>query len=154
MSEAAINQVGDMLAATLIAWPALVDFNIYYDKPAEDAATAGDGEVIQIFAQAHEIGPEYMDSQTLHMTTWEIEVVTRDADAGTLGRRAMNAIAEVVRCLRKSRNEVDGHPLRRLQDLQEVNVGSTEGAGKDAAGVSIQFRADFITSRDDWTTII
>jgi hypothetical protein len=146
---AAVVQVGEMIARALAAWPPLSTFTVVYEQSAEVAAEESDGDLIRLWLVAHQLGIPPEQWTTLHLPIFEIEAVTRDADAGSLTRGGLNAIAEVVAAL-----SVDRSLGGRLQDLQEVDVGSTVPNGRNVAAPSLQIRAEFYTSRADWFTIL
>lgn len=146
---AAVTQVSDLILTTLKEWGPLQGFTIRSDQSTEEAADASEGDKINLWLVVHDFDVATQHWQVLHTPIFEAEVITRDANAGSLSRTAMNAIAEIVAAL-----SVDRTLGQVLQDLQEVDTGSTVPGGRDVTGASIQFRAEFYTSREDWFTIV
>lgn len=144
---AAVCQVGDLLQLRLEQ--ELTGFTIVSERSAEVAADESDGDVIRLFLVAHDFDNALMQGSTFHTATFEIEVVTRCDDPGSLSRAGMNAIARIIAAVAEDRS-LGGV----LHDLQEIDAASTAANGKDANGVSLQLVAQFFTSRDDWFTIV
>ena len=151
MSEriAAVVQVGDALAWVLGANENLSSFTIINDLSSDVATDETDGETVRLFLTAHSFENQHMMGQTRHVATYEIEVATRASIYGSLDRRSLNAIADIVAAIAADRT-LGG----KVEDIQEVDTASAIANGKDASGASIQFQTVFYTSRSDWSILV
>lgn len=143
------SQVGDLYAECLRDYGPLQGFAIVHEQSADEAPGEVEGDHIRIFFIGDQPDVLFGNGETYHRATFEFEVVTRSGESGTLSRDGLNAIALIVAAIAQDRS-MGG----MLSDSQEIDLGSTEANGLDANGVSIQIRAEFSTSRDDWFTLV
>lgn len=149
MSDAAVCQVSDMIADALRIWPQLSGFTVVNELTPSQSADESDGDMVRIYLVGWTPQQPPEMTQTTHLAIFEIDVVTRDSSFGSFNRNAINAIAQIVACLGEDRTFGN-----QIQDIQELDVAGTNAEGKDTAGVSIQFRAEFCTPRTDWCSLI
>jgi len=148
--DAAVIQVGQMIVERLAGWPELNHFTVCYNPSTENATSEEAGDTINVYPVDHTFEVALQQWQTLHTPIYEVEIITREPGDGTsLSNAGGNAIAHVVAAIASDRSFGN-----QLQDVQETDVGGTVANGRDANGMSIQFRAEFYTSRNDWFTIV
>lgn len=143
------SQVGALYAECLRNYEPLENFTIVHEESEDEASQSQDGDTIRVDFLGDDPRVALGQGHTDHFAIYEFTIVTRTASSGILSRDACDAIAHIIAAISADRS-MGG----RLGDTQEVDLGSTEPNGTDANGISIRFRAEFTTSRDDWFTLI
>lgn len=149
MPDTAIVKVEDALKAALEAYAPLAGQTVLVDQSIDVAVDETQMPAIVIFTTAYGVGNFEYNGQSQHNVTIEFEVISGQTVAGTISRKNQETIAHIVACLAADRT-LGG----RVQDIQEVDVASTEASGRDVAGASLQVSVIFFTPRDDWFTLV
>lgn len=149
MPDTAIAKIENALQAQLQAWPGLAGYSVQTDVNEAEAVEAGADKVIRIYTVAWNVEQSDEQWQTLHNATINFEVVQTSQATGSISRANQEAIAHIVGAIASDRS-VGG----RLQDIQEVDVASSEADGLDTDAASLQTSVLFFTSRSDWFTIV
>ncbi|MXP24814.1 hypothetical protein GRI39_01975 [Altererythrobacter indicus] len=148
MADAASSKVEDRLVATLAAYADLNDYTVQLS--VGDVPIDGD-RVIVVAAVDYRFfnGPE-PNSQTMHEMAIETEVITRNQDdeiTPDLMRAGRTALAHVVAALAADRTL--GGMLQTLEEIDQAPILKA-----DAGSISLQWQAQFFTSRTDHFTIL
>ena len=149
MSDPAITQVEDRLAAVLSAYPALSGFTVMVSESL-DIALPDDlvrGLIISTNSYRFEVSDENWN--TLHTANIEVEAIHATPNTGTISRANRAALAHVLAAIAADRTLGIG-----LHDIQEDDIAAVEPRGKDVDSASLQFTAQFFTARGDWFTIL
>jgi hypothetical protein len=143
------TQVGALIAACLAAWEPLAGFTVVHGASGEEASARADGDTIRVDFLGDDPQVAFGQGETDHRAVYDVTVVCRSNQSGTLSQDAGDAIAEIVAAIAQDRS-LGG----RVGDVQEIDLGAAEPNGVDANGISIRFRAEFTTSRADWFTLV
>ncbi len=119
------------------------------DRSREVAIEEAEGEVINVFTVGY--SQDQFDEQhsTIHTALIEVEVVSRDRSIGLIRRATHVGLAHIIGAIGKDRT-LGG----RLIDCQEIDVAPAGPSGRDVGNASLQLRAQFLTPRDDWFSIL
>lgn len=115
----------------------------------DSEGVAVEPDTITIWTSASSMDQFEEQAQTIHTTTIEIEFAKDGDRAGVLSRAIKDAAAAAHALIAADRS-LGG----RLQDMQEQDIAPTPGDGRDTASASLQYKVQFFTPRDDWTTIL
>lgn len=145
MAEHVLNQVEDRIAAVLLAWPALAGKAIGV-VGSQDIAIDELDIAIATAAYGFEVADE--NNQTLHSADIDVESITHGPAAGFIARANREVLAEALAAIAADRSLGIG-----IQDIQEIDIASADGRGRDVDASSVRFRVLWFTPRDDWFTI-
>ena len=149
MSEHALTQVEDALAAILTAYGALAGQTVLTAESADIAIEDLTLPALLITTTAYSFEVADENWQTIHTATIEVEAISKTPATATISRANRNTLAHVLAAIAANRTLGLG-----IQDIQEDDIAPVEPRGKDVDAASLQFRVQFFTSRSNWFTIV
>jgi hypothetical protein len=153
MSDHALNQVIDLIAAVISAKAELDTHTVVTDRPADEAFDEAELPAINIYAESIEFDAAYMQGHMMHTVFLNCDVLRIGDSLGQLSRRTLTDIGHIQAAIKADFNSGIGQ-LKDLQDIEEINVAPPMDTGLNISGASLQYRVTFYTPTDDPFTLI
>lgn len=143
------SKVENAIAAALEAYAPLSDWTVLVDQPLD--VSLEDGQLPALIVRT--LNTEHDNSfepgaQTLHDGRIDIEAVVAEPGVSN-AKRAKEGLAHCLAALAEDRT-LGG----MLQDLQEVDSANTDAQQRDVGAVSLQWNAQYLTSRSNWFIVL
>lgn len=144
-----VYQIADQMKAVLEAYEPLADWRVVVGQ-SEDIAEEDTEQTIIIGIVTTETDSAVFSSgNTEHVATIETEAVSNKDANGTLSRLNMTALAHINAAILA--DHASGSRVVQAFDIVPIDAG-TPANGLDVTSASLQWRVEWVTPRDDWTT--
>lgn len=138
-----------MIRTVLEAWDALSDYTVTLDQ-SEDTAPDNGEKTIIIATMGLEFDTPFSTGDTAHTAIIEIAVVDSKNSNGTISRNNLLALADINAAIIADRRKAS--PVIAIHDILPIDAASPNSTGRDVGSISFQWRAEWTTPVDDWTT--